>query len=368
MKHPIIKQPSLRLRPFVAALALCGLACLTACGQSEKNLSASDGGRTAPQAVEASDGITAPQPAKNSATTSAPQLIDLRTFATYEGAEPPQQCTLANLSYKTKGEVKPVFEFHRKAFLARGWKETPDTSATEQAASGTFGGAGYRISATVFFGGTPGVVEVTLNNHGNVDLSKLPLPLGATTSYASPITVMSVTEMPVTEASEACRKLLVDAGWEPHGSAGDSHSFKQGTNRITATISSAPAQGGKTMITYLSELMSADLPAPPDADGVQYVDMLRRLTFQTAAEKDAIVAYYKAALAKTGWKPNSEEPYRVDDKDEMIFRNGDGVILLTLQPAAQGQRRVTVSYTTVTEINEAAKHAKEKVEVEKKEG
>ena len=49
------------------------------------------------------------------------------------------------------------------------------------------------------------------------------------------------------------------------------------------------------MIMYTSELMSADLPAPPDAQNVQYVDLFRRLTFETAAEKDAVVAYYEGA-------------------------------------------------------------------------
>jgi hypothetical protein len=46
--------------------------------------------------------------------------------------------------------------------------------------------------------------------------------------------------------------------------------FKQNANVVTATVSSAPAQGGKTMIQYSNQLISADIPAPPNVEDLRY--------------------------------------------------------------------------------------------------
>src|ERR1017187_2553889 len=75
------------------------------------------------------------------------------------------------------------------------------------------------------------------------------------------------------------------------------------------------------MISYSSELMSADLPAPPDAAELRYTDQNEELSFETAADKDAVVAYYRKTLATTKWEPTLEHTVQIDDKDEMIFRN-----------------------------------------------
>lgn len=298
--------------------------------------------------------------------TVTASAFDLSKCELAPGAEKPGERTIANLTYKVKASVNEVYQFHKKQILAKGWKEMPDASGTDQSISATYAGAGQHISLTVYSTGTSGSVDVMLHHHGSVNLDKLPLPPGTMTTYAGPITVMHVTAAPVAETSAACRKLLLESGWEPHGSAGDSLYFKQGTNRITLTVSAGPAQGGKTLISYLSELMSADLPAPPDADGLQYSDSLRRLTYQTMSEPKAIFDYYKQALGKSGWKPNRDESYHIDDKDEMVFRNGDGVTFVEVRMGLNGVRNVVCSYTTVTEMNEAAERMKAKLAEKKK--
>ncbi len=55
---------------------------------------------------------------------------------------------------------------------------------------------------------------------------------------------------------------------------------------------------------------------------------------------EGVFAYYKQALAKSGWKPNRKEPYQVDDKDETVFRNRDGIIFLEVKHELQGKRQV----------------------------
>jgi hypothetical protein len=340
-------------------LICSSVAMLSSCGPSDKIPAPSGSGNAAaPGNGAESKPVTRTEKKSPPPVVIEPKLIDLRTIALFEGAETSPQRTIANLTYKTKGDTRSVFEFYRKQFLDNGWKEAAGSSVTEASASGKFSGAGYHISVSVYPAGAPGSVDVVLHNHGNFDLSKLPVPPGAKPMYSDPITVMHVTEAPVAQTIETCKKLLADAGWEWHGSTDATFYVKQGTNRVTVMISAAPAQGGKTMINYSSELMSADLPVPPDALGVQYVDMLRRISFETTGAGEAVFAWYKPVFAKDGWKPNRDEVLHVDDKDEMIFRNGDGVIFLDVHKEYQGKRKVMLSYTTVAEIEEVGQREK----------
>jgi hypothetical protein len=363
---PVSSPPS---RNALAALLKCalamGVAGIAGCGPGDKppagsapGGSASDGGRPDAKAAASS-------PKKPAPVVVDPKPINLKKISTFEGGEMTGR-SAANATYKVKGEVKPVYEFHKKQFIDLGWKEGADSVVTDQSASGSFSGAGYTISLMVYSAGTPGSVDVMLHNHGNVALAKLPLPPGTKPVYVGAISSMHVTEASVPETTEAVRKLLTDAGWEPHGNEGDSWHYKQGLNRVSAMISSAPAQGGKTMINYSSELMAGDLPAPADARDLRYVDTQELVTFDTAADKDAVAAYYKQALGKSGWKPNREETYRIDDKDEMVFRNGDGIIFLEMRPGSDGGSKVSLSSTTMTEMDEASARIKAKLAAEKK--
>ncbi len=279
-----------------------------------------------------------------------------------EGAEEEGAArTVANLHYKVRGDVKTAYEYYRKTLSADRWKEQPDSYITDQSASGVFARNTFLVSVTVYPDAKPGLVSVMLHHHGNVNLSKLPRPADTKPVYEGPITAMYVTAASVADTVENCKKLLLAAGWEPHGSAGDSSYFKQNAVRITLSISSASAQDGKTSISYLSELMSADLPAPPDAIDLRYVDSQRKLTFDTTAEKEAVAEYYKGALAKTGFKPNKEELISVDDKFSMVFRDtAGGIMFLNINKERNGKKGVELEFTTMAEMDESGKRFKEK--------
>ena len=90
----------------------------------------------------------------------------------------------------------------------------------------------------------------------------------------------------VPATADAIRNLFVAQGWVPYGKAGDSDFFKQNAILATATVSSAPAQGGKTMIQYSNQLISSDIPAPPDVDDLRYVDEPPELTFRDEPGRD----------------------------------------------------------------------------------
>src|SRR5947208_17132565 len=96
--------------------------------------------------------------------------------------------------------------------------------------------------------------------------------------------------------------------------------FKQIANLVTATVSSAPAQGGKTMIQYSNQLISSDIPAPPNVEDLRYVDEPPELTFATT-NRDAIVDFYRKILAAAGWKSSMDKRVDVDRGPTMIFSN-----------------------------------------------
>jgi hypothetical protein len=355
------KHPEARYVPVTAALTCAALAftivSLSACGRADKAGAASEATTSSRPSSAASSG---PQGSGTESARTAPAApeakpINLRNLAILDGGEMIGR-SRATLSYKAKGDAKSGYEFHRQQLLALGWKEEPNASVTEQAASGTFNGTGYTISASAFPGSEPGSITVMLHNHGNVNLAALPLPPGTKPVYVGPLNAMHVTDLTVENATATVRTLLAAAGWEPHGGEANSSHFIKGLNRLSATISSAPAQGGKTMITYSSILLPGDLPAPPDAEDVRYAETRQEVTYATPSGKEEIVAFYVQKLAETGWKQNDEQALRVDDYDQMVFRTPAGeAIFLKIKLERQGKRNVSLSYLSVEDIEDLKK-------------
>jgi hypothetical protein len=294
----------------------------------------------------------------------AARAIDLTTFPLMDGAAPNPNRAVASLNYTVpKTTVKSAFDFQRQKLTAQGWKESVrDTSVTEQAASATFKRNGFVLSVSAYPGGPDGAMSVGLNNHGNINYSKLPRPGGTTPLYVGDATAMYVTAAPVPATAEECRRLLLADGWQPYGSAGDSTSFKQNAIRLTATVSSAPAQGGKTVISYSSELMSADLPAPDRAEDLRYSDMTKELSFETADTKEAIVDFYRQTLGPRSWKSTLEKTVDIDDKPTMIFRNpSKDLLTLSFSSAREGKIPVSLQHQSAAEIAELERRIKEKM-------
>jgi hypothetical protein len=323
----------------------CAIACLFGCG--EKN--------------QAQDDSTSADAVKTPATVEqAARVLDLSTFPLINGAKPSESRSVANLSYLGTGDVKTTFEFNRKALVAQGWKELKDSSVTDQSASAMFTRDGFVVSLSVSPRGDAGKLYVRLQNQGNVKPGKLPVPPGAEPVYVGDSTAMYATEATVPATADACRNLLLAQGWVPYGNAGDSAMFKQNAILVTATVSSAPAQGGKTMIQYSTQQMSADIPAPPNVEDLRYADEPPELTFETTPNQDAIVDFYRKNLAAAGWKSTMDHMVAVDDKPTMIFRNpAKEMLTLSIPSAYSGKFYVSVRFQSAAEIAERDRRIKE---------
>ena len=322
----------------------CALGCFFGCGA--KNQAADD--------TTSADAIKTPATVEQAA-----RVLDLSTFPLMDGAKSAESRHVANLSYVAPGDPKKALEFQRKAFGAQGWKELPNSTISDQSASAMFARDGFVVSLSVIPFEATGV-SVRLQNLGNVKPGKLPVPPDAKPVYVGDPTAMYSTEAAVPATADAIRNLFVAQGWVPYGKAGDSDFFKQNAILATSTVSSAPAQGGKTMIQYSNQLISSDIPAPPDVEDLRYVDEPPELTFATT-NQDAIVDFYRKTLAAAGWKSTMDKMVDVDEKPTMIFRNPAKEMITLAVPYDYGSGKlgVSVRFQSATELAERDRKMKE---------
>lgn len=296
------------------------------------------------------------------------KVLDLREFPLLSGAEEPAQQTVAVLSYQSPGTVKAAAEFLVKHLSERGWRRLPSGQESAEYASDSFMRDGFHLSTSVMSPGTPGKILVTMRNHGNVNLRKLPVPSDAKLVYSFPAITSFMTSTPLAETTAAVRILLLDQGWQLYGSAGDVICFKQNAVLLKARVHVPPADPGKTMIDFSSEQMSADIPAPPEASRVQYSDSNRRLDIDVPGMPESLVTWYQQALAPAGWKSTTERAVTDRLTGFMIFRNAAGDMLeLKYRDLQQDKAtRAALEYRTSAEVLELDRKAKEAFDAKRK--
>ena len=322
----------------------CLLGCLLGCGAKKstaENTASGDAVKT-PATVE-----------------QAARILDLSMFPQMDGAKSSESRHVANASYVAPGDAKKALEFYRKTFVAQGWKELPNSTTTDESASAMFARDGFIVSLSVIPYEKTGV-SVRLQNLGNVKPGQLPVPPGAKAVYVGDPTAMYDTTTAVPATADAVRNSFIAQGWVPYGDAPDTAVFKKNAILATAYISSAPARGGKTSIQYSNQLISSDIPAPPNVDDLRYVDEPPELTFATT-NQDAVVDFYRKTLTAAGWKSTMEKMVDVDGKPTMIFRNPAKEMITLAVPYDYGSGKlgVSVRFQSATELAERDRKMKE---------
>ena len=291
----------------------------------------------------------------------AARAINLETFPLMPGGVSKAPRRLASLGYTARSDTRAAFAVQKKALEERGWDELPGGYLSDQSCSGTFRKAGFTVSLMTSLTYGPdaaGLVDIRLTNHGNVDVSKLPVPPDWKPLYSFPTTTAYVTEKPVKETSEALSTLLTSGGWEHYGHAGDSLYFKKNAVKLAAWPSVAPAQAGKTVVQLSTELMSVDLPAPPALLNAAYADVTKTLSLEVDMTPAALAAFYKASLGKAGWKATTEKLVKTDFDEQMFFRNDAKDFAILKVHSVEGKLRATLEQQTEAEFNETIRVAK----------
>ncbi len=316
------------------------------------------------QVASAKQGTAAEAPPATAA--EAAKVLDLAKFPRAPKSDPPSQASLARLSYSVPGSLTDAYAFQKKALTGMGWKELPGAYSSEQYASGTFAKQGFTLSVSALPDGDK--VGVSVINHGNVELAKVPVPSGMKSLYAGPVSLMLVTAAAQDVTKSACRKLMEQAQWEAYGTPGDSMFFRKNAVLLQVNVSAAPAQDNQTVVTLSSELMSVELPCPKEARDAQYSESTTALSFDTPQSSEDVAAFYKKALGALGWKPTTDNLIQVDFRSSMIFRNSaKDLIDVTVQKSDLGTRALVTHQTAarVAEEEARAKAAIAKREAEK---
>jgi hypothetical protein len=305
--------------------------------------------------------------AEPATSVAAAKVIDLGKLPLHAKAEPPAQKHLAALSYVVPAGIKEAFGFHQQQLEKQGWKEVTPLSSSDDYAAATYAKGGYLVAMSAM--NIDGKSMVHLTNLGNVPPKSLPVPADAKLFYGGNESVMYVTESTPEETRAALQKLLIDAGWLPYGEAADSLFLRKKAILLTATAGAAPAQGGKTMITYSTVLMRREMPAPTEkVTDVSYSDEPLQVTFDAQMTEDEVVDFYKKQLAPEGWEPTTEQANKIDFEKFLIFRNpGKDLMEVTLRDLGEGKTRVALEFQTAEEVAAEEARFKEALAKKKKE-
>jgi len=207
-------------------------------------------------------------------TAESAAAIDLSVFPLLPGAGEVTTRTIACLEYEARlkaFDVRNEYEFQRRNLLQRQWKELSPSDISGGYAEGQFVRSGFHLYVTVQLHDEPGKVVVRLRNNSNVNVSKLPVPPGATFGGVNYNIASYETNASVEETKEAVRKLLVDQGcWKILGWRGDSLILQQNAVELTSVVEARSSRPGKTRIAYWTEQLSTDSRAPADANLSKY--------------------------------------------------------------------------------------------------
>jgi hypothetical protein len=186
----------------------------------------------------------------------------------------------------------------------------------------------------------------------------LPKPAGLKAVIETRQTAIYSVPKPKEAVRTEAVKIFTDAGWLPYGEAGETRYFKRGKVKALLTVSSAPNDTGKSMVTYMAETMSADLPAPPGATDIQYSETTKRLSFFSTQTPDQIDAAYRKLVEPAGWATTMKKPATTDLDYVVIYRHPtEGMIRLEMRPGPE-KVLATVIYSTLQDVQAEEARAK----------
>jgi hypothetical protein len=305
-------------------------------------------------------------PYGNAATVAAAaNVLALDDTPVVEGSDDPSVQQVTCLSYRAKSNVKGAYAFHKKQLQERGWKEQPQASVSDEFASGTFGRDGFVVSVTVM-PATPSEpstdaavqADVRIQHHGNVDISKLPNTPDAKAVYVGPLTAIYTTALPPDKAEELIRTSLSKAGWVPYGGSPGIQSYRKAAVVVTAMTMAAPAQANSTSINYSVRMVPLELPAPPNANQLQFSDDMIQLAFDSEWDAEKIGDFYREQLAEASWKATTERMIEDRPMKSLILRNEAGDLLDLQVRDLGGSSRVLLQHQSAEQVEEETARAK----------
>lgn len=299
---------------------------------------------------------------------AAAKVIDLRTLGTPEKAKLQGDQHVGAMSYATSADPTAAYKFQQQQLIKLGWKELPGAMTEVAYASGMFSKDGYSLSVSTSASGQPEKEYATfvyIMNFGNVPLKSLPVVKGATSTFVNEATAVYSVDLSVQDAADKTRKLLLDAGWQPYGYNDVSPELKQfqvkkNAIQIGVMVNVAPAQGNKTAIMYSSSLLAADIPAPDNAEQLNFTGQQKTLRFESPEDFAGVVGFYEKTLPAQGWKPSGTKMVLSEDDfgrpvGTRVFTNSAGDVIDVTLEKSEDKTSAVVKHLSKEEIEAAKK-------------
>ena len=305
-------------------------------------------------------------PAAPASVREATKVVDLRTLATLKEAEFNTHAA-TRLEGRASADVKPAAEFYLAQLTKLGWKPSAEPNSqmiTDGYAQAALEKNGFALALSVMPGAMPGKVTVSVINLGNFDSRELPRVADAKSIYGGRATAMYVTPRKVADVAVETRKLLKAAGWaeyaQPFSQKADipdqeMFELRQRGVSMTAYISVAPAQKGQTAIQYSTRMLRQELPAPANAEALEFDDHRPYLRCQIPGDLAAAVEFYLKAFPEIGYR--EKRSAHVTETDAVVvFRSPEqDVVFAQLKPIEGDKIEATVRVMTAAVLAELDK-------------
>jgi hypothetical protein len=305
---------------------------------------------------------------KAATVEAAAKVLDLRTLGTPEGAELQGEQHVGAMSYGTSADPTAAYKFQKQQLTKLGWKELPGAMTEAAYASGMFSKDGYSLSVSTSASGQPEKERTTfvyIMNFGNVAVKSLPVIKGATTTFVNEATGIYSVDLKVQDAADKTLKLLLDAGWQPYGYNDVSDELKQfqvkrNAIQIGVMVNLAPAQGNNTAVMYSTSLLAVDIPAPGNAEQLNFTGQQKTLRFESPEDFAAVVGFYEKTLPAQGWKPSGEKMVLGEDDfgrpvGTRVFTNAVGDVIDVTLEKSEDKTSAVVKHLSRQEIQAAKK-------------
>ncbi len=303
--------------------------------------------------------------AKPASVEEIEQVLDLRKWPVPKGTASIPIRKLGTIMYEAPGTTSSNFEAVCKVLVEQGWKEQSAYPGEYPSANYLKKGFGLSVSASSSMLGKPDFCSITIVNDGNVDVSAVPVPPGMSPLHVDRRQAGYLTTSEIKDVQKQTHELLLAAGWTPYGKQSDNDAepmlhYRQRAIRMLVWICKAPAHDNKTLLRYSTEILDAELPAPPEAASIEFDDFDKRLEFAVENESaPAIFDWYRQQLG-TGWTPATTQPVENDGGAEFFqaFNNerGDRITLLARREGETARFRAV--HRTANEISEAEEASK----------
>lgn len=305
-------------------------------------------------------------PATPASVREATAVVDLRTLATLKEAEFNTRAA-TRLEGRAASAVKPAAEFYLAQLTKLGWKPSAEPYSqmiTDDYAQAALEKSGFALALSVMPGQIPGQVTVSVLNLGNLDPRDLPRVADGKSIYGGRASAMYVTPKKVADVAAETRKVLKAAGWAEYAQPfsqkaeiPDQEMFelRQRGVSMTAYISVAPAQKGQTVIQYSTRMLRQELPAPANAEALEFDDHRPYLRCQIPGEMQAAIDYFEKAFPEIGYS-EKRSTNATGDGAFLVFRSPEKDVAFAELKKNDGDKiDATVRVMTATAIEAANK-------------